>query len=396
MQTALNLQPAIAEIFVLAMVCVSLLAFLFAPRNKSNVAYFCVQLTLIIAFCISLYQYALPKQTAFYGMYIHDQVASLMKCMIYIISFFSFLYAKDYINDRKISGGDYYVLGLLSVLGMMVLVSANDLLILFLGLEILSIPLYAMVALQRNNSICSEAAMKYYITGALATGLLLYGLSILYGATNSIDIPKIMSVASQTPASQQLILYFALVFVLAGIMFKVGAAPFHMWAPDVYQGAPSSVTLFIGGAPKIAALGLIFRLLVDAMPSLSFEWGQLLIIVAVLSIGIGNVVAIIQSNLKRMLAYSSIAHMGYMTLGLIAATPQGYSSALFYIFIYAIMSIAAFAVIILLSRSGFEAENIADLKGLNSRSPWLAFMMLIIMFSMAGIPPTAGFFAKLG
>jgi NADH-quinone oxidoreductase subunit N len=226
--------------------------------------------------------------------------------------------------------------------------------------------------------------------------MFLYGLSILYGATNSLMITDIAHIIAAKPFSHLLILYFALVFILAGAVFKLGAAPFHMWVPDVYQGAPAPVTLFIGSAPKIAALGLVFRILVDGMPSLSIEWQQVLVFVALASIVFGNIVAIVQTNIKRMLAYSSIAHMGYMSLGLIAATPDGYSSAMFYMFIYAIMATGAFAIVTLMSKSGIEAEHINDYRGLNTRNPWLAFMMLLLMFSMAGIPPTAGFFAKLG
>jgi NADH-quinone oxidoreductase subunit N len=329
-------------------------------------------------------------------MYVADQIASLLKIFIYLTSFFAFLYAKQYIKERNINSGEYYVLGLFCVLGMSVLVSANSLLVIFLGVEILSLPLYAMVALERTSSICSEAAMKYYIMGAVATAMLLYGFSMLYGATNSIDVLTITQYITAPNFTNHLMIIFALVFVIAGLAFKLGAAPFHLWAPDVYQGAPTSVTLFIGSAPKIATLGMLIRLLVDAMPAIHVEWQQLLIIVALLSMAVGNIVAIVQTNIKRMLAYSSIAHMGYMSLGLLTATPDGYAAAMFYMIIYAIMSMAAFAVVVILSRAGFEAENIKDFRGLNSRNPWLALMMLLVMFSMAGIPPTVGFFAKLG
>jgi NADH-quinone oxidoreductase subunit N len=395
-QSIPNLWVALPEIFVLSMACIAILVDVFVKQKTRFVTFLIVQFTLIGAAIISIYLYSNPKTYTFYGMFVHDQVGSLLKIFIYIISFLSFLYARSYIAERKMLVGEYYILGLFSVLGMMVLVSANNLLILFLGLEILSLPLYALAALRRHEENCAEAAMKYYVTGALATGMFLYGLSILYGATNSLMITDIAHIIAAKPFSHLLILYFALVFILAGAVFKLGAAPFHMWVPDVYQGAPAPVTLFIGSAPKIAALGLVFRILVDGMPSLSIEWQQVLVFVALASIVFGNIVAIVQTNIKRMLAYSSIAHMGYMSLGLIAATPDGYSSAMFYMFIYAIMATGAFAIVTLMSKSGIEAEHINDYRGLNTRNPWLAFMMLLLMFSMAGIPPTAGFFAKLG
>lgn len=290
---------------------------------------------------------------------------------------------------------EYYVLGLFSILGMMVLVSADHLLSLFLGLELFSLPVYAMVALHRDVKACSEAAMKYFVMGAIASGILLYGISMLYGATQTLFIPLIAHTIASTPPSQQLILTFGLVFVVVGVAFKLGAVPFHMWVPDVYEGAPSSVTLFITSAPKIAALGMAVRLLVDAMPGLSQEWQQLLVIIAILSMAVGNLAAVVQSNIKRMLAYSSIAHMGYMTLGLLTATPDGYAAATFYIIAYAIMSLIAFGMILILSKAGFEAEKIDDFRGLNTRNPGLAFLMLLVMFSMAGIPPLVGFMAKV-
>jgi len=265
-----------------------------------------------------------------------------------------------------------------------------------LGLELLSLPIYAMVAMQRKSARCSEAAMKYFVIGGVASGLLLYGISILFGSTGSLDIPHIANAVAQTPIKEQVLLIFGLVFMIVGIFFKLGAAPFHMWAPDVYEGAPTAVTLFLGSAPKIAAFALAIRLLADAMPAISVQWQQVVIVIALTSMAWGNIVAIVQSNLKRMLAYSSIAHMGYMSLGLIAMSASGYSSAMFYILIYAIMSMGAFAILIILSKSGVEVEKISDLKGLNSRNPWLALMMLLLMFSMAGIPPTVGFFAKMG
>lgn len=391
-----NLIPALPEIVILAMACIALLVDLFLKPQQRWITLAIVQLALIIASIITLKLFSSPTTYTFNGMYVHDQIASLLKLFIYISSIFAFWYARQYIKERNIHEGEFYVLGLFSILGMSVLVSASSLLVLFLGLEILSLPLYAMVAMQRDSREASEAAMKYYVLGAMATALLLYGISMVYGAMDSLNINAIAVGIQTLPSGQQLILVLALVFIVAGIAFKLGAAPFHMWAPDVYQGAATPVTLFIGSAPKIAAFGLAIRLLAETMPSLDLQWQQLLIVIALISMALGNIAAIRQTNIKRMLAYSSIAHMGYMSLGLLTATATGYASAMFYIIVYAFMSMAAFAVIILISRSGHDAESISDFRGLNTRNPWLAFMMLIIMFSMAGIPPTVGFFAKLG
>ncbi len=291
---------------------------------------------------------------------------------------------------------EFYVLGLFSILGMMILVSSYNFLSLFLGLELTSLPIYAMIAFKRDSGICSEASIKFFIIGTMATGLLLYGLSMLYGATGSIQMDEVAKVIAATLTEGRLILILGLVFVVVGIAFKLGAVPFHMWVPDVYEGAPSAVTLFLASAAKVAALGLAIRLLVFAMPGLLIQWQQQFIVISILSIAMGNIIAIVQTNLKRMLAYSSIAHIGYMSLGLVAGTPQGYAAATFYMISYAIMTVGAFGLIVILSRSGFEMESIDDFKGLNAKNPWLAFMMLIIMFSLAGIPPIVGFMAKVG
>ncbi len=392
----LNLVPVIPEMFVLAMALIALMVDVFIGKGRHIITFFVVLAALVGAFILTAALYHYPQTFAFNDMFIHDKVASLMKLLVYITSFFAFIYARVYIKERKMEEGEYYVLGLLSVLGMMVLVSANSLLVLFLGLEILSLPLYAMVALRRNVATASEAAMKYYIMGAMATGIMLYGMSMLYGVTSNLNIMVIADQIGQATGAEQIVILLSVVFIIAGLAFKLGAAPFHMWAPDVYDGAPTPVTLFIGSAPKIAALGMVIRLLVDTMPAYELEWSHILIVVALLSMALGNVVAIVQTNIKRMLAYSSIAHMGYMFLGVLAGSSSGYAAAIFYMFIYAIMSMGAFAVVVLLSRAGVEVENIADIRGLNSRNPWLALMMLLVMFSMAGIPPTVGFFAKLG
>ena len=291
---------------------------------------------------------------------------------------------------------EYYVLGMLATNGAMIMVSAYSLLTLFMGLELMSLPIYALVAIQRKKYICVEAAMKYFVVGIMASGLLLYGMSMIYGATRTLSIPGIFQVVNQMSLHLHMLLVLGLVFSMVGIVFKLGAAPFHMWVPDVYEGSPTCVAMLISNVPKIAGFALAIRLLVEAMPGLALQWHEIFILVAILSMAIGNIVAIAQTNLKRMLAYSSIAHMGYMILGLACATPDGDAAAMFYIVSYSVMTVAAFGLITLVSRQGFEAENIDDFSGLNSRNPWLAFLMLLVMFSLAGIPPIVGFIAKLG
>jgi len=292
--------------------------------------------------------------------------------------------------------GEFFALSLFAMLGMMVMVPANHLLTLYLGLELLSLSLYAMIALQRDSAVATEAAMKYFVLGAIASGMLLYGMSMLYGATGTLELTRMAEVIDSGTANSA-ILVFALVFVVAGLGFKLGAVPFHMWVPDVYHGAPTAVTLFIGSAPKLAAFAFIMRILVSGLGAdyLVEQWQWMLIIMAVLSLAIGNVVAIAQTNLKRMLAYSTISHMGFLLLGILSGNPEGYASAMFYVAVYVLMNLGTFGMILLLSRAGFEADNLDDFKGLNQRSPWYAAVMLMLMFSMAGAPPMVGFYAKL-
>lgn len=397
MISTLNLIPAAAEIVVLVMACLTLLVGVFITNQKwRDVPYYLSQLTLLIAIAISVRQFGLPPVVTLNGFFLQDNFSVLLKVIIYISGVFTFLYSRQYLREKNIPFNEFYVLGLFSILGMMILISSYNFLSLFLGLELTSLPIYAMVALKRDSGICSEAGIKYFIIGTMATGLLMYGLSMLYGATGSIQMDQVARAIAATSTQHHLILILGLVFVVVGIAFKLGAVPFHMWVPDVYEGAPSAVTLFLASASKVAGLGMAIRLLVNSMPSLLIEWQQQFILIAVLSISIGNIIAIVQTNLKRMLAYSSIAHIGYMSLGLIAGTPQGYAAATFYMISYAIMTLGAFGLIVILSRSGFEMENIDDFKGLNAKNPWLAFMMMIIMFSLAGIPPIVGFMAKVG
>lgn len=397
MINAINFMPVLAEIIVLVMSCVTLLAGVFVKHKKlADLPYFLAQLTMVLAAVISINQFGKPTVIGMNGFFIQDNFAVLLKVIVYVCGFFTFIYSKHYLREKDIPFSEFYVLSLFSILGMMILISSYNFLSLFLGLELTSLPLYAMVALRRDSGICSEASIKFFIIGTMATGLLLYGLSMLYGATGSIQLDQVAAAIASSLSQQPMVLVLGLVFVVVGIAFKLGAVPFHMWVPDVYEGAASPVTLFLASASKVAALGMAIRLLVFAMPSLLVQWQQQLIVIAVLSISIGNIIAIVQNNLKRMLAYSSIAHIGYMSLGIIAGTPQGYSAATFYMISYAIMTVAAFGLIVILSRSGFEMEDIDDFKGLNAKNPWLAFMMLIIMFSLAGIPPIVGFMAKVG
>ncbi len=324
-------------------------------------------------------------------------MSDVLKVGILLVSFLAFLYAKDYLRERGLFKGEFYTLGLFAVLGMLVMVSANSFLTIYLGLELLALSLYALVAFDRQSANGAEAAMKYFVLGALASGMLLYGISMIYGATGTLRFDELAQVVQHGDLNR-LVMIFGIVFLVIGLAFKLGAVPFHMWVPDIYHGAPTAVTLFIGSAPKIAAFALAMRLLVDGLYGLhgGWEgWQGMLIILAVLSMGVGNLIAIAQSNIKRMLGYSTISHVGFILLGILAGTQEGYTAAMFYTLVYALMSAGSFGIIIALSRKGFEADNLEDLKGLNQRSPWFAGMMLLLMFSMAGVPPTVGFFAKL-
>jgi NADH-quinone oxidoreductase subunit N len=386
--------PLATEIFVLVMACAILVIDVFLGDERRVVSYVLSQATLLIAALISWGLLEHPAVVVLNGTFVHDPLAALAKTSILLITFGAFVYSRSYLVARGIFRGEFYVLGLFAVLGMLVLVSAHSLLTLYLGLELLSLSLYALVAFNRDSAPASEAAMKYFVLGALASGMLLYGISMLYGATGSLDIERVAA-AIAAPGEKGIVLVFALCFIVVGLAFKFGAVPFHMWIPDVYDGAPTPVTLFIGSAPKIAAFAMAMRVLVEALGGLTPDWQQMLAILAVLSLAVGNVIAIAQTNIKRMLAYSTISHVGFLLLGLLAGTPEGYSAALFYAITYALTAIGGFGMIILLSRAGFEADKLEDFKGLNDRSPWFAFMMLILMFSMAGVPPTVGFYAKL-
>jgi len=386
--------PALPEIAVLTMACVILVVDLYLKEQNRIVTYYLSQATLVLAALLTLSLYSGETVHTFNGTFVSDPMSGVLKMFIYLVAFGVFLYSREYIRSRRLFKGEYFVLGLFGVLGMMVMVSAHSLLTVYLGLELMSLCLYAMVALQRDSVVVSEAAMKYFVLGALASGMLLYGMSMLYGVTGSLDLGQINDYILRAPGNDT-VLVFGLVFVIVGVAFKLGAVPFHMWVPDVYHGAPTSVTLYIGTAPKIAAFAMLMRLLVDGLGALHAQWQDMLIILSILSLAIGNVVAIAQTNIKRMLAYSTISHVGYLLLGILSASGEGFAASMFYIIVYALMSMGSFAMVLLLSRTGFEADRLDDFKGLNERSPWFAFMMLILMFSMAGVPPFLGFWAKL-
>ena len=385
--------PAAPEMALVSLACLVLVVDVYVPEKFRLFSYQLAQASLVLTAALVIVLFPDSPQLTFSDTFVSDRMSAVLKIFILLLSFAAFLYSKAYLRERHLFRGEYYVLGMTAVTGMMVLVSAHSLLTVYLGLELLSLSLYALVAMHRDSVFASEAAMKYFVLGALASGMLLYGMSMLYGVTGTLDLAMLANAVESRP-DQNIVLVLGLVFVMVGVSFKLGAVPFHMWVPDVYQGAPTPVTLFIGTAPKLAAFAMLMRLLVDGLPGLQAEWNQILMLLAVLSIGVGNVVAISQTNIKRMFAYSTIAHVGFLFLGIIAGTESGYAAAMFYVIVYSLMAAGGFGMIILLSRSGFEAERLEDFKGLNDRSWWYAAMMLILMLSMAGVPPFAGFWAK--
>lgn len=392
----IDLAPASAEIFLLGAVCVILVADLFVSDERRYLTYGLTQIALVVTAIIAMSGINAPPAYAFSNLFVADAFSRVLKIGVCLSVAVGLVYSRSYLQPRGMYRGEYFMLALFATLGMLVMISANHFLALYLGLELMSLSLYAMVALERDSARSTEAAMKYFVLGALASGMLLYGMSMVYGATGSLGIGDVIA-SVQTGQANSTIIKFGLVFIVAGIGFKLGAVPFHMWVPDVYQGAPTSVTLMIGTAPKLAAYAFIVRLLVEALGAdqLLVEWRQMLVLLSVASLILGNVVAIAQTNLKRMLAYSAISHMGFLLLGILSGTTQGYGAAMFYVCAYVIMGLGAFGMILLMSRKGFEAEELDDFKGLNQRHPWYAFVMLVMMFSMAGVPPTVGFWAKL-
>ena len=384
---------ALPEITLLGLACLVLMVDAFSKDPLHLLTYWTTQAALLVTLALVLFYYPENTLIAFNGSFVSDAMSAILKAFMCGITFVVFLYSHEYLKEHKCLKGEYFVLGLFAVLGMMIMASAYSLLSVYLGLELLSLSLYAMVAMKRDSQAASEAAMKYFILGALASGMLLYGISMIYGLTGSLQLVTISDTINMDSVNRPYLVY-GMIFMIIGIAFKLGAAPFHMWLPDVYQGAPTSVTLFISTAPKLAAFAMAMRVLVDGLLPLISDWQSILIILAVLSMATGNIIAIAQTNIKRMLAYSTIAHVGFLFLGLIAGTVSGFSGSMFYIISYALMSMAAFGMIILLSRHGLEADMLDDFKGLSERSPWFAFIMLCVMFSMAGVPPFLGFWSK--
>jgi NADH-quinone oxidoreductase subunit N len=397
-----NLLPAAPEIFLTVMALAILMIDLLVKDSRRTVIFVLTQLTLIGCAAIQFATSTGEISYTFSNMFVDDLMSDLLKLFLYMTMVIVMFYSRGYVIDRdSMNKGEYYVLALFATLGMMVMISANHFLTIYIGLELLSLSLYAMVAMNRDSVQSTEAAMKYFVLGALASGLLLYGMSMIYGATGTLEITGIAERLYGGGVNKS-VMVFGLVFLVAGLAFKLGVVPFHMWIPDVYHGAPTSVTLLIGSAPKLAAFAIVMRLLVNGLITMAADWQAMLIILSVLSMAIGNLAAIAQTNLKRMLAYSAISHMGFMLLGIVTGVVSGdaryalnaYSSAMFYVIAYVLMSAGTFGMILLMSRAGFEAENIEDFKGLNKRSPWFAGIMLMLMFSMAGVPFFIGFFAK--
>ena len=390
-----NFAPAIPEIFLLAGACFVLLADLFVSDKNRFITYLMAQIVLLLTAGLVLMDFGSETVSTFSDMFVLDPMAQVLKVALILVTVGVFVYSRDYLRDRQMYRGEYFTLGLFAVLGMMIMVSAKTMLLIYLGLELLSLAMYAMVAFRRDDGRASEAAMKYFVLGAIASGMLLYGMSFIYGITGSLHLDHIAIYMSSNPVMQNVGLLLGLAFIIVGLGFKLGAVPFHMWVPDVYDGAPTSVTLFLGTAPKIAAFAMIIRLLAEGLGDMLQGWQQILAILAALSVVLGNIIAIAQTNIKRMLAYSAISHMGFVVMGILAGTQAGYAASMFYIITYAIISMGGFAVIMYLSHKGKEADQLDDLKGLSSTHPWVAFMMMLFLFAMAGVPPTVGFYAKL-
>jgi NADH-quinone oxidoreductase subunit N len=388
-----DLLVILPELYLTAAACLVLLFDVFIKDDQRDATHWVAIIVLLVGIFLVIHGQPPQTVTAFGGMFVRDHMAEIIKVTVLIATILVFVMARPWLKDRKLFIGEFYSLSIFSVLGVMLLVSAGSLITVYLGLELFSLPAYALVALNRESKLASEAAIKFFVLGALASGLLLFGMSLVYGATGTLDLHAIFAAVGTTQHLH--LLQFGLVFLVVGIGFEFGAVPFHMWLPDVYEGAPTPIAMYISAVPKLAAIGLAYRLLEVGLGPLAGDWRVMLAIMAALSLVVGNVVAIAQKNFKRMLAYSTISHMGFVFLALTNPTPEGYSSALFYAVCFALMETVAFGVILALARKGFECEMIDDLKGLNHRSPWMAGMMAISMFSLAGIPPLWGFAAKV-
>ena len=375
-----DLMPALPEMVMLAMTCLVLVVDLFLPQEKRGFTLLLSVVTLALVIAAVIAVAPVTEVTTFGGSFILDQLAVVLKIACCAVTILVFIYSRDYLVDNDIYKGEYYVLGLFATLGMMVMISAHSFLLVYLGLELLSLSLYAMIAFNRKSLSASESAMKYFVLGAMASGLLLYGISIFYGITGTLDINQLSAAVNSQISQHPVALGFALTFIVVGLSFKLGAVPFHMWLPDIYQGSPTSVTLFIGTAPKIAGFAMTIRLLVDGLGDLQVDWSQMLTAMAIASMALGNIIAIAQTNFKRMLAYSTISHVGFILLGILSTTANGYAAAMFYTITYTITASVAFGVLLVLNRKGCEAENINDLSGLNDGHPWYAALLAIAMF----------------
>jgi NADH-quinone oxidoreductase subunit N len=388
-----SLLPALPEMYLSAAICVILLIDVFAGQRRPGLTPTLTLAALAGGAALTVaYGQVSVRTVLFGGMYIADGLATLLKLASFLFVAFGLLYSRSYLEQRQILRGEYYVLSLTALLGVFVLASAGSMLTVYIGIELLSLSLYAMVAFDRDSGVAAEAAIKYFVLGAISSGALLYGISMIYGMTGTLDLDALARTLTGSPS---LGVVLGLVFIVVAVAFKFGAAPFHMWVPDVYHGAPTSVTLFVGTAPKIASFALAFRLLSHGLAGPAAEWSQMLGFIAGFSLVLGNLIAIAQANLKRMLAYSAIANVGFILLGFVAGTPAGYQAALYYTLVYVLMAAGSFGVILLASRSGFEADELDDYKGLHARDPMLALIMMALMFSTAGIPPFVGFWAKL-
>jgi NADH-quinone oxidoreductase subunit N len=392
MPTTADLMPLLPELVLVGAAFAWLMLDLFLDSRRRVITHLLAIATLVLV--IGMIATGVGGQgTVLAGMFVRDTAADVMKVSILVVSVFALIYGWPYLRQRNLYQGEIAVLMLFAIAGMMLLVSAGSLVMVYLGLEMLALCSYALVAVDRDSPIASEAAIKYFVLGSLASGLILYGMSLIYGATGTLDLATIGAAASTT--SNTTLLLTGVVFTVAGIAFKFGAAPFHMWLPDVYHGAPTPITLFIGSAPKLAYFGMAFRLLETGAGPLADRWSLLLAALAVASLVIGNLSALVQSNFKRLLAYSTVSHVGFLLLGLVGGGAQGMAAAMFYAISYAVMSAAAFGAIVVMAGKGFEADNIDDYKGLNARNPWLAGLILCVMASLAGVPPFLGFWAKL-
>jgi NADH-quinone oxidoreductase subunit N len=388
-----SVQPAIAEIYLMAAICAILLVDVFAGAKRPGLASTLTLISLAVGAGLTvMYGHVTHHSVLFDGMYVADELGYVLKLAGFLFVAVVLLYSRTYLQNRLILKGEYYVLVLTALLGIFVLVSANSLLTVYIGVELLALSTYALIAFDRDNGIAAESAIKYFVLSAIASGTLLYGMSLIYGLTGTLNLEEI-AVKLHSPSSLGVVL--GLVFIVVAVAFKLGAVPFHMWLPDVYQGSPTSVTLFVSTTPQLAYFALALRLLAHGLGGTVAEWSQMLSILAVLSLIVGNTVALVQTNIKRLLAYSTISNVGFIVLGFVAGTPGGYSAALYYSLVYILMVLGSFGVVVLASRAGFEADKLDDYKGLYQRDPLLALVMMMLMFSTAGVPPFVGFWAKL-